>query len=108
MAAPAVQLVVRLRCALAGNDYVGFFRGVRGAPYLLACLVHAYFPAARAAAFAAICTGVSHTLECMTHEHVHVSTGASASTELLYTSFLAALKRGTRKAAPWLGWLCFL
>lgn len=57
MAAPPVQLVVRLRCALAANDYVGFFRGVRAAPYLLACLVHAYFPAVRAAAFAAICTG---------------------------------------------------
>ena len=57
VASPPVQLVVRLRCALAANDYVGFFRGVRGAPYLLACLVHAYFPAARAAAFTAICTG---------------------------------------------------
>lgn len=57
-AASSVQLVVRLRCALSVNNYVAFFREVRGAPYLLACLSHAYFPAVRAAAFAAICTGL--------------------------------------------------
>lgn len=55
-AAP-VQLVLRLRCAMADNDYVAFFHLMRRAPYLLACLAHAYFPAVRAAAFGAICTG---------------------------------------------------
>jgi SAC3/GANP family len=69
MSSSPVQLVVRLRCALAANDYVGFFRGVRNAPYLLACLVHAYFPAARAAACAAICTGGTETQEPVMHGH---------------------------------------
>lgn len=54
-AAP-VQLVLRLRCAMADNNYVAFFQLMRRAPYLLACLAHAYFPAVRAAAFGAICT----------------------------------------------------
>ncbi len=56
-ASPRVQLVLRMRTHMAANDYVGFFATVRAAPYLLACLVHSYFPAVRAAAFAAICTG---------------------------------------------------
>ena len=65
--AEPVQLVIKMRTALAANNYVSFFATVRTAPYLLACLAHSYFRAIRASAFAAICTGASpgNTSPCL-------------------------------------------
>ena len=53
----AVQLVLRLRTALAGGNWLAFFRAVLGAPYLLACASHSYFRRVRADAMATICAG---------------------------------------------------
>jgi nuclear mRNA export protein SAC3 len=41
---PAVQWVLDLQRAFAANNFVRFFLLVRGAPYLLGCMAHSYFP----------------------------------------------------------------
>lgn len=53
----AVQRVLCMRTALAGGNWVAFFKAVHKGPYLLACAAHSYFRSIRAGAMVAMGIG---------------------------------------------------